>query len=99
MLTNRVLTADEALAWGLVNRVVPAAALAGEADALARELAAGATDAFGATKRLLLLSGSQGLESQMELESRAIADASRSADGDEGIAAFLAKRAPVFEGR
>ena len=99
MLTNRVLTADEALAWGLVNRVVPAAALTGEADALARELAAGATDAFGATKRLLLLSGSQGLESQMELESRAIADASRSADGAEGIAAFLAKRAPVFEGR
>ncbi|HEX2484724.1 MAG TPA: enoyl-CoA hydratase-related protein, partial [Myxococcota bacterium] len=99
MLTNRVLTAAEALEWGLVNRVVPAASVVGEAEALARELAAGATDAFGATKRLLLLSGSQGLETQMELEARAIADASRSADAAEGIAAFLAKRAPRFEGR
>ena len=99
MLTNRVLTAQEALEWGLVNRVVPAAAVLPEAEALARELADGATEAYGATKRLLLLSSGQGLESQMELEARAIADASRSADGAEGIAAFLAKRAPVFEGR
>lgn len=99
MLTNRVLTAREALELGLVTRVVPAAALAGEADALARELAAGPTEAFGATKRLLILSATQGLESQMELEARAIADASRSADGAEGIAAFLARRAPAFEGR
>jgi 2-(1,2-epoxy-1,2-dihydrophenyl)acetyl-CoA isomerase len=99
MLTNRVLSAPEALDWGLVNRVVPASAVLPEAEALARELATGATEAFGTTKRLLLLSGGQGLESQMELEARAIADASRSADGAEGIAAFLAKRAPVFEGR
>jgi 2-(1,2-epoxy-1,2-dihydrophenyl)acetyl-CoA isomerase len=99
VLTNRVLSAQEALDLGLLNRVVPAARLAAEADALARELAAGATEAFGAAKRLLLLSASQGLESQMELESRAIADASRSADGAEGIAAFLARRAPLFAGR
>jgi 2-(1,2-epoxy-1,2-dihydrophenyl)acetyl-CoA isomerase len=99
MLTNRVLSAAEALDWGIVNRVVPAAAVVGEAESLARELAAGATEAFGATKRLLLLSGSQGLETQMEIEARAIADAARSADAAEGIAAFLAKRAPRFEGR
>ena len=99
MLTNRVLSAEEAAAWGLVNRVVPAASLRAEAEGLARELAAGATEAFGATKRLLLLSGSQGLESQMELEARAIADAARSADATEGIAAFLAKRPPSFAGR
>jgi len=99
MLTNRVLSAQEALAWGLVNRVVAAERVLPEADALARELAGGATDAFGATKRLLLLSPAQGLETQMELESRAIADASRSADAAEGIAAFLEKRAPRFEGR
>ena len=60
MLTNRTLSAEEALAWGLVNRVVPAAALLGEAEALARELASGATAAFGAVKRLLLLSAEPG---------------------------------------
>ena len=99
MLTNRTLSAEEALAWGLVNRVVPVAALLGEAESLARELAAGATGAFGAVKRLLLLSAGQGLEAQMEWEAHAIADAARSRDGSEGIAAFLAKRAPRFEGR
>jgi 2-(1,2-epoxy-1,2-dihydrophenyl)acetyl-CoA isomerase len=99
MLTNRTLSAEEALSFGLVNRVVPAAALLSEADALARELASGATGAFGAVKRLLLLSASQGLEAQMEWEAHAIADAARSRDGAEGIAAFLAKRAPRFEGR
>lgn len=99
LLTNRTLSAEEALAWGLVNRVVPAPALLGEAEALARELASGATASFGAVKRLLLLSAGQGLEAQMEWEAHAIADAARSRDGSEGIAAFLAKRAPRFEGR
>jgi 2-(1,2-epoxy-1,2-dihydrophenyl)acetyl-CoA isomerase len=99
LLANRTLSAEEALAFGLVNRVVPAAALLGEAEAFARELAGGATAAFGAVKRLLLLSASQGLEAQMEWEAHAIADAARSRDGAEGIAAFLAKRAPRFEGR
>jgi 2-(1,2-epoxy-1,2-dihydrophenyl)acetyl-CoA isomerase len=84
---------------GLVNRVVPAASLLAEAEALAARLASGATEAFGAVKRLLLLSASQSLESQMEWEARAIADTARTRDGAEGIAAFLAKRAPRFEGR
>lgn len=99
MLTNRTLSAEEALAWGLVNAVVPAAELARESERLAGELAAGASAAFGAVKRLLLLSASQGLETQMEDEALAIADAARTRDGAEGIAAFLAKRAPRFEGR
>lgn len=99
MLTNRTLSAEEALAFGLVNRVVPAASLQAEAEALAGELATGATGAFGAVKRLLLLSASQGLEAQMEWEARAIADAARTEDGAEGIAAFLAKRSPRFTGR
>jgi 2-(1,2-epoxy-1,2-dihydrophenyl)acetyl-CoA isomerase len=99
MLTNRILSAEEALAWGLVNAVVPAADLARESEKLAAELAAGATAAFGAVKRLLLLSATQGLESQMEHETHAIADAGRTRDAAEGIAAFLAKRAPRFEGR
>jgi 2-(1,2-epoxy-1,2-dihydrophenyl)acetyl-CoA isomerase len=49
-------------------------------------------------KRLLLLSGGDRLETQMEAETREIADAARRADGREGIAAFLAKRPPRFSG-
>ena len=97
-LTNRVLTAREAQEWGLVTRVVPDAALAAEAQALAAQLAAGATRAFGAAKRLLHHSSSESLETQMELEAQAIAERSRGADAREGIAAFIAKRAPRFGG-
>lgn len=98
MLRNRTLSAAEALDWGLISQVVPAAELAGAVDALATELAAGPTEAYGLTKRLLLLSSTEGFESQMEHEARAIADSARSADGREGIAAFLEKRKPRFGG-
>jgi 2-(1,2-epoxy-1,2-dihydrophenyl)acetyl-CoA isomerase len=82
-----------------VNRVVPDLDLARETDALAAQLAAGATQAFGAAKRLVVGSFDHALEAQMELEARAIADASRSDDGNEGIAAFLDKRPARFRGR
>src|SRR3954462_3018747 len=52
-LTNRVLTAKEAQDWGIVTRVVADAELQGEAQALASQLASGATRAIGAAKRLL----------------------------------------------
>ena len=65
---------------------------------IARRLASGATEAYGITKRLVLSSFVESLESQMELEARAIADAARSADAKEGIAAFFEKRAPRFQG-
>ena len=95
-LTNRVLTAREAQEWGLVTRVVPNAALAVEAQTLAAQLAAGATGAFGAAKRLLHHSSSESLETQMELEAQAIAEQARGAHAREGIAAFIAKRPPNF---
>jgi 2-(1,2-epoxy-1,2-dihydrophenyl)acetyl-CoA isomerase len=98
LLTNRMLTASEALAWNLVTRVVPDAALSAEADKLARELAAGPTRAFGGVKRLLLAAASNGLETQMELETELITAAARGADGREGPAAFVAKRPPRFVG-
>lgn len=98
-LTNRALTAEEAQAWGIVTRVVPDAALLDEAGALAAQLAAGATRAFGASKRLLHSGWTETLETQMEHESQAIAHMARTADGREGIDAFLHKRAAAFEGR
>jgi 2-(1,2-epoxy-1,2-dihydrophenyl)acetyl-CoA isomerase len=95
-LTNRPLTADEALAWGIVNRVVADAELQAEAERLAAALAAGATGAFGAAKRLLHHGFGESLETQMELEAQAIAAQARGAESREGIAAFIAKRVPRF---
>jgi len=99
MLTNRRLSAAEALEWGMVSRVVPDAELADQSMELARELAQGATLAYGTVKKLLLTSFNESLETQMELEARGIAASGRSEDGREGITAFLEKRAPRFQGR
>ena len=98
MLTNRVLKAPEALTWGIVNDVVPDAEVLDRATKLAGRLAAGPTLAFGAVKNLLNGSFDQTLESQMELEARSIGEMSATADGQEGIRAFLGKRTPGFRG-
>jgi 2-(1,2-epoxy-1,2-dihydrophenyl)acetyl-CoA isomerase len=98
MLTNRVLSAAEALDWGVVNQVVPDAEVVATAQKLAAKLAAGPTQAYGRVKALLDSSFDHSLESQMELEARAIADMIGSKDGQEGLHAFLAKRKPQFTG-
>lgn len=95
-LRNTAMRAEEAVAAGLATRVVAEGALLDEASALAAELAAGATSALGATRRLLLDSFSNGLETQMELESRAIAAQGRHPHGREGVEAFAARRPPIF---
>lgn len=97
-LTNRVLSAVEAVALGIATRVVPEAELLDEAQALAAEFAAGPTQAYGAAKRLLHAGWTGTLETQMELETRTIADVARGGDAREGIAAFVEKRPPKFSG-
>jgi 2-(1,2-epoxy-1,2-dihydrophenyl)acetyl-CoA isomerase len=94
-LTNRALTADEALDWGLVNLVVEDAEVLAQARALAARLAAGPTDSFGAVKRLMS-STDPGFEAQMAAEGRAIAAQSMHPNGIEGVSAFLEKRKPKF---
>jgi len=98
VITNRVLTAEEARDWGIVTRVVPAAELARAAREIAAPLAAGATGALRAAKRLVRDGWSESLETQLEQETRAIVEASRSADAREGIAAFGERRPPRFRG-
>lgn len=95
-LTNRTLSAQEALDWGLVNRVVPAAQLQAEVEAQACQLAAGPTKAFGGAKKLLLMALNDSLESQMEREARQIVALSKHPDGQEGVRAFVEKRPPLF---
>jgi len=99
MMTNRVLGAEEALTWNLVNRVVDDARLQEEAHSLARTLAEGPTEAYGAVKRLLLESGQNGIETQMEREAQEIAAAARTEDARGAIRAFVEKRKPRFSGR
>jgi 2-(1,2-epoxy-1,2-dihydrophenyl)acetyl-CoA isomerase len=98
-LTNRVLSAAEARDWGIVTEVVAPDNLAARAEELARSLAQGPTGAFGSAKRLLHGGWNQTLETQMELESRAIAEAGSTSDGQEGIRAFVEKRKAKFAGR
>jgi len=95
LLTNRVLDAQQALDWGLVNQVVEDGSLAETAGALAERLAAGPTGAFGAVKRLMA-EAEPGLEAQLARESRSIALRGTTGEGREGIAAFLEKRPPRF---
>jgi len=97
-LTNRILSAAEALALGIVTRVLPEAQLLEQARELAATFAAGPTLAFGTSKRLLHAGWTGTLETQMELETRAIADVARGHDAHEGIAAFVEKRPPRFTG-
>ena len=98
-LTNRTITAQEALDWGLVNRVVPSADLNKEVDQLAKDIAAGPTLAHGGVKRLVLMSPNDTLESQMERETREITRMVGTEDAQNGIAAFVGKQKPIFEGR
>ena len=98
MLMNRRLSSEEAMDWGIVTRVVDDESLATEAAALAAQIAAGPTIAFGSVKKLLAASLQNPLETQLELESQAISEAAVSRDGREGVAAFFAKRAAIFSG-
>ena len=97
MMTNKRLTAQEAEEWGLINQVVPNEELQSTTMALAQKLANGPTDAFATVKKLLLCTFDNSLETQMELEGRAIAEHAGSTNGQEGVLAFLEKRKPVFK--
>jgi 2-(1,2-epoxy-1,2-dihydrophenyl)acetyl-CoA isomerase len=98
-LLNPVLSANQALEWGLINQVVADEQVLPAALEIASQLAKGPTLALGKAKRLILSGATESLESQMEKESRAIAAMGGNADGREGVAAFIGKRIPTFTGR
>jgi 2-(1,2-epoxy-1,2-dihydrophenyl)acetyl-CoA isomerase len=95
ILTNRAITAAEALDWGLVNSVVPDGEIVAEALKVAERLASGPIRAFGKAKRLIA-EATGALESHLALESQTIARQAATPEGREGIAAFLEKRKPKF---
>jgi 2-(1,2-epoxy-1,2-dihydrophenyl)acetyl-CoA isomerase len=98
ILTNRLLSAEEACAWGLVSKVVPDGQLMDEATGLARTFAAGPTKAYGIAKNLLTTAYSESLEAQLDAESRGIAATMSSRDGRHGLESFLNKQKPEFIG-
>jgi 2-(1,2-epoxy-1,2-dihydrophenyl)acetyl-CoA isomerase len=97
-LTNRVLDAETAESWGLVNRVVADDAVDAATAALAAELAAGAPFATGHAKQVIYNGFEQPLESAGEFEGTMVTAAMGTADGREGIASFVEKRSPKWTG-
>ncbi len=98
MMTGRMVDAAEALAIGMVDRVVAAGELAAETQTLARAIAAGPPIAIAGIKRALAASRTNGLREQIDLESEHQLRAFASADAAEGMAAFFEKRAAAFRG-
>jgi len=96
LLTNRFIEAPEALALGLVSRIVPAERLAEETEALAQQLAAGAPGAQAAVKALVREAWTASHESVLALERDFMIANAASADSREGVSAFVERRRPVF---
>lgn len=99
ILTGRHLTAQQAYEWGLVNRVVPSEMVLDEARAIAREIASKAPVAVRLAKEAILKSLDTPLETGLDHERRLFYLLFGTEDKEEGIAAFLEKRKPVFKGR
>jgi len=99
MFTGDRISAQEALALGLLNKVVPAATLMDEALALGRRIAEKSPLVLRILKRTLLAGGDMTLASALAHEQAMIGLVFDTEDAHEGCAAFLEKRKPVFRGR
>ena len=95
--TNQPISAEQALAWGLVNRVSSAEALPAAALAWAVELSQGPVHAMGLSKRAFNRSVYPNLESTLDYEAHIQEIAHRGVEHQEGVSAFVEKRPPRWE--
>lgn len=98
-LRNETWSAQRAFDYGLVTDLVDDEALDETSEALASELAAGPTAAFGELKNLLVSSSDASLETQLELELRATARTAATDDAERAVKAVAARERPAFRGR
>jgi len=98
LYTGRAMSAEEGLAWGFHNRLLPATELAGAAQELARSLADGPWFAHGVTKTMFNQEWAMGVDEMIESEAQAQAICMVTGDFRRAFEAFAAKRKPVFEG-
>lgn len=97
-LLGDTIEAAQALALGLVTRVVPQDRLAAETDTLVQRLAAGPTQALARLKKLLRSSLDHDLDTHLDAEAAGFAACAATADFREGVSAFLDKRPARFTG-
>src|SRR5215207_5935206 len=90
------ISSAQALAWGLVTKVVPEEEVLAEAFSMLNALTKTALHSFAWSKRLMNESFQNTLETQLELERQGISDCAAHPDGQEGIKAFVEKRKPSF---
>lgn len=99
LLTGEMIAANEAVAIGLVNRVVPAGSALGAAIDLARRIARGSPGAIARGKRTIAAQADLDLAAAYDVASRAMVDNLEDPDAEGGIDAFLEKRAPHWRDR
>jgi 2-(1,2-epoxy-1,2-dihydrophenyl)acetyl-CoA isomerase len=92
------IDANRALKIGMINHVVPAESLMGEARKIAGKLAAGPTGSIGRIKKMLNASFANSLDEQLKLEHACQLESGKSSDFREGVAAFFEKCPPNFTG-
>jgi 2-(1,2-epoxy-1,2-dihydrophenyl)acetyl-CoA isomerase len=98
MLLGRTLSAAEAKGWGMITESVPEADFERRVTEITETIANGPTRAFGAFRRLTDRACGDQLAAQLDAEKDAFLEMTRTRDFAEGVSAFLAKRAPEFDG-
>ncbi|MGA3115333.1 MAG: enoyl-CoA hydratase-related protein [Syntrophobacteraceae bacterium] len=99
MAFDRPISSEQAMAWGLVTKIVKDEDVIKEATEMAQELASGSSASFGWSKRLLTDSFDSSFETQIEREREGLSACAGTAEGMEGLKAFSEKRKPVFASR